>query len=395
MKILNITVIHVLFAFSSQLILNSLIAAQSPVPQGNTAVKIADGFEFVEGPVWLEGTGLLFSDIPANTVYVWSEEEGASSYLNPSGNSNGLALDAEGRLILAQHGHRQVSRIETSGTEMSLATHYNGMRLNSPNDLDIKSDGAIFFTDPPYGLSNPDAESETGFSGIYRLSPAGEVQLLDSTLYRPNGIAFSPDETKLYVSDSESRIIYVWDVVNDSLVTNKQQFASMDIPGYTDGMKVDDAGNVFSTGPVGIWVFSPSGVVLDTIPVPGQTSNCAWGPDKKMLYITSGDAVYVLSLEESQPLGNTDINNQSETFNNYPNPFKEVTNISFQLNKPSHVYIDIYNFQGENLKCLINDDYLSGTHLVTWQPQEMKSGIYLIKYSAANVTYINKCLFVR
>lgn len=267
------------------------IYCQSPVPQDSELEKIADGFQFVEGPVWMDGVGLLFSDIPANIVYQWTDDSGTSEYLNPSGNSNGLALDSQNRLLLAQHGNRRLARIDTNGTETALATHYDGKKLNSPNDIAVKSDGSIFFTDPPYGIS-PDQE-ELGFYGIYRLSPSGSLQLLDNSLQRPNGIAFSPDETRIYVGDSEANTIYVWNVTDDTLITDKQQFAYMDGPGGTDGMKVDEEGNLFSTGPFGVWVYAPDGTVLDTIIVPGQTTNCNWGDDdRKTLYITSGSAVY-------------------------------------------------------------------------------------------------------
>ncbi|MCK5078094.1 MAG: SMP-30/gluconolactonase/LRE family protein [Calditrichia bacterium] len=253
--------------------------------------KIAEGFQFVEGPVWVDGIGLLFSDIPANTIYKWTPDSGVTIFLKPSGNSNGLTLDRNNHLLLAQHGNRQLVRLEKDGTQAALVTHYKGKPLNSPNDIAVKSDGAIFFTDPPYGIS-PEQE-EIGFYGIYRLSPAGQLQLLDKSLRRPNGITFSPDESRLYVGDSEGRTIYVWDVENDSSITNKRQFVFMDAKGYTDGMKVDEKGNLFSTGPFGVWVYTPDGTVLDTILVPGQTTNCNWGDvDGKTLYITSGNAVY-------------------------------------------------------------------------------------------------------
>ena len=280
------------------LILPLFIFCQSPVPRDAEPEKIADGFRFVEGPVWVDGTGLLFSDIPANIVYRWSPESGIEVYLNPSGNSNGLALDAENRLLLAQHGKRRLARIETDGTETALATHYKGKRLNSPNDIAVKSDGSVFFTDPPYGIS-PEQE-ELGFYGIYRLSPSGSLQLLDNSMQRPNGIAFSPDETKLYVGDSKSNNIYVWDVTDDTLISNKHQFAHMEGPSSTDGMKVDKEGHLFSTGPFGVWVYAPDGTVLDTIKVPGQTTNCNWGDDDgRTLYITSGSAVYRIRIGES------------------------------------------------------------------------------------------------
>jgi len=214
--------------------------------------KIAEGFQFVEGPVWKDGEGLLFSDIPADRVYLWTEGSGTSIYLEPSGNSNGLAIDADGYLLLAQHGPRQVARLEESGTIVPIATHYNGDRLNSPNDLTLHSDGSVFFTDPPYGLNDQQGTPELSFNGIFRLNLQGEVQLLDSTLERPNGIAFSPDETKLYVTDSDARIVYEWDVIDDSTLSNKHQLAYFEPFGYADGMEVDPEGYLYVSGPIGI-----------------------------------------------------------------------------------------------------------------------------------------------
>ncbi|HEX9653661.1 MAG TPA: SMP-30/gluconolactonase/LRE family protein, partial [bacterium] len=252
-----------------------------------------------EGPVWSDELGLLFSDIPANTVYRWTPDSGVSVYLHPSGNSNGLTFDSQNRLLLAQHGNRRLARRDSLGNEISLAAHYNGKRLNSPNDIAIKSDGAIFFTDPPYGIS-PNQE-ELGFYGIYRLSPSGSLQLLDASLQRPNGIVFSPDEAILYVCDSDARDIYIWDVVGDSLLANKRLFAHMDPEGNADGMKVDAAGHLFATGPVGVWVYSPDGTMLNVIPVPGQTSNCGWGDaDRKTLYVTSGSGVYRIRIGDGK-----------------------------------------------------------------------------------------------
>lgn len=271
------------------------LSAQSPLSKESRLEKIADGFQFVEGPVWEEGTGLLFSDIPANTIYKWIPDVGTNQFLKPSGNSNGLAFDKQGRLLIAQHGNRQLVRLEKDGTQTVLASYYNGKRLNSPNDIAVKSDGSIFFTDPPYGI-NPEQE-ELGFYGIYRVSPDGNLTLLDKSLRRPNGITFSPDETKLYVTNSEDREIYIWDVENESLITNKKLFASMEPDGDADGMKTDSNGNLFATGPFGVWVYSPEGVLLDTIKVPGQTTNCNWGDeDRKTLYITSGSAVYRIKI---------------------------------------------------------------------------------------------------
>ena len=282
--------------FLVSLTLTFFSLAQSPVPKDAEPELIAAGFKFVEGPVWNDSLGLLFSDMHGNIAYRWMEEDSISEFINPSYNSNGLTFDLNGNLIVAQTGLRRVARLETDGTQTSLADNYDGKKLNSPNDLVVKSDGAIFFTDPPFNI--PDGEEqELSFSGIYRISSFGELQLLDSTLALPNGICFSKDETKLFVNDSKARIIYVWDVVNDSTIINKREFANITPKGYADGMKIDEDGNLFCAGPEGIWVFSPEGKLLDKVSLPINPTNCNWGDnDKKTLYITAVTSVYRIRL---------------------------------------------------------------------------------------------------
>jgi gluconolactonase len=264
----------------------------SSFPEDTTAIQLADGFEFLEGPLWIDDVGLIFSDIPADKIYLWTQKSGISVYLDPSGNSNGLTLDRERRLVLTQMGHRRVARRDADGSLTVLADNFGGRKLNSPNDLVVKSDGSVFFTDPPFNIPRGERQ-ELPFSGIFRIAPSGNLQLLDSTLALPNGICFSTDETKLYVNNSRERVIYVWDVIDDSTIANKRAFASVTPEGYLDGMKIDEEGNIYCTGPTGILVFAPNGELLRTIPVPGQTTNCAWGDaDRKSLYITSGGGLY-------------------------------------------------------------------------------------------------------
>lgn len=251
--------------------------------------KVAEGFQFTEGPVWKDGA-IFFSDIPANKIYRWNEKDGLSVYLEPSGNSNGLALDKDGNLLLAQHGKRRLAKINNDGKEISLADNFYGSKFNSPNDITVKSDGSIFFTDPPYGIE-PNQE-ELGYNGIYKLGKDGLIQLLDISLNRPNGIAFSPDEKLLYVTNSETKDIYVWDVA-DGKIINKRLFAKLEPNGGGDGLKVNSKGRLFVCGSFGIWIFESDGTLLDSFEVPGQTTNCAFGDeDGKSLYITSGNAVY-------------------------------------------------------------------------------------------------------
>jgi hypothetical protein len=169
-------------------------------------------------------------------VYAWTASAGAQAYVSPSGNSNGLALDSQGRLIITQTGLRRVARRESNGSQTSLASAYGGKKLNSPNDVVVKSDGSVWFTDPPLNIP-AGQKQELTFSGIFRISTSGALQLLDSSLAQPNGICFSPGEERLYVNNSAERVIYVWDVVQDTLIANRRQFASMNPAGYADGMK--------------------------------------------------------------------------------------------------------------------------------------------------------------
>ncbi|MFH1198103.1 MAG: SMP-30/gluconolactonase/LRE family protein [bacterium] len=359
--------------------------------------KIADGFQFVEGPVWKDGVGLLFSDIPANKVYRWTPETGAEIFLDPSGNSNGLALDVQGRLLLAQHGNRRVARLETDGSQTALATHYDGKKLNSPNDLAVKSDGAIYFTDPPYGINS--SQAELNFSGIFRISPTtGAVQLLDKSLYRPNGIALSPDETKLYVNDSEARKIYVWDIV-DSTITNKKLFAYMNPAGNADGMKVDTEGNLYSTGPLGVWIFKPDGTVIDTVLVSGQTTNCGWGDaDRKTLYITSGTAVYKIRFETTGfqiPGGSGNLLKDFKLFQNYPNPFNPSTTITFSLREERHVQLNVFDLLGKNIATLVDSTLTPGTKSYLWNANGINSGIYFCQLQAGEFSETGKMILLK
>jgi gluconolactonase len=261
--------------------------------------KVAGEFQFTEGPLWHPKGFLLFSDIPANTLYQWTANEKPKIFRRPSGNANGNTLDREGRLLTAEHSNRRVSRTEKNGTVVTLASQFQGKRLNSPNDLVVKSDGSIYFTDPPYGIKSE--QEELGFYGVYRLAPEGKLTLLVKDFVRPNGIAFSPDEKKLYVNDSEKGHIRVFDVKSGSTVENGQLFAELKDPsqkGVPDGMKVDQQGNVYSTGPGGIWVFSPSGNLLGIIEVPEVAANIAWGDeDYKTLYITASNSLYRIRLK--------------------------------------------------------------------------------------------------
>ncbi|HEX9615290.1 MAG TPA: SMP-30/gluconolactonase/LRE family protein, partial [Bacteroidota bacterium] len=248
-------------------------------------------------PVWNDGFGLLFSDIWPGKIYRWTPDSGVSLYLFPSDSSNGLTYDRQGRLILTQMAKRRLCRRESDGTIVPLVSSFRGKKLNSPNDLVVKSDGSIFFTDPDFNVPGGPANKELTIKGIYRLNTSGALQLLDSTFDKPNGICFSPDEKELYVNESPQGKIYVWDVVNDSTVANKRLFYSIPIPGHADGMKTDPGGNVYCTGPTGVWIISPQGVLLDKIATPVNPTNCTWGDaDRKTIYITARSTVFRMRL---------------------------------------------------------------------------------------------------
>ena len=286
------------------------------VPKGAKLEKLGDGYTWTEGPVWNRKENyLLFSDIPANAVIQWKAGAGMSLFLKPSGytgsapftgrepGSNGLTYDAAGHLVLCEHGDRRVARLERDGKKTTLADRYDGKRLNSPNDLAFKSNGDLYFTDPAYGLPKTfdDPQRELPFCGVYRLSKDGKVTLLTKDLKAPNGIAFSPDEKRLYVSDSAQGLWMVYDVKPDGMLAGGRVFFdakpwTQTRKGAPDGLKVDKRGNLFASGPEGIYVFAPDGTHLGTIETGVPTANCAWGDDGSTLYITANTAVYRIRL---------------------------------------------------------------------------------------------------
>lgn len=275
--------------------------------------KLADGFLLAEGPVWDKRGGyLLFSDVSANVIYKWEPARGIAPYLKASGysgaepfrgdhpGSNGLAFDAGGRLIICEHGDRRITRLEADGSRTVLVDRFQGRRFNSPNDLAFNAKGDLYFTDPPYGLAKAfeDPSRELAFSGVYRLSAAGELTLLTQEVAGANGIAFSPSGKHVYVSDTEGNEPgwVTFDVKDDGTLANGRRVLAtpswaQKSPGVRDGIKVDRAGNIFVTGPGGIHVFAPDATHLGSIKVHDAT-NLAWGGDGSMLYITTPKVLY-------------------------------------------------------------------------------------------------------
>jgi gluconolactonase len=253
----------------------------------------------VEGPVWDEGGHCLyFSDIPENTIYRYTDAGGAEVYRRPSYFSNGLTLDAMGRLIACEHQARRVTRGHGDEVEV-LAQRYRGDRLNSPNDVIVASDGSILFTDPPYGLREGlggPAERELDFCGVYRLAPGSdELTLLVDDFETPNGLALTMDERRLYVDDTVRGHIRVFDVNEDWRLSGGEIFAELtgNEPGAPDGMKLDVEDNIYCTGPGGVWIYTPDGVLLGRIRMPEVTANLNWGgEDGRSLYLTATTSLY-------------------------------------------------------------------------------------------------------
>jgi gluconolactonase len=292
------------------------------VTPGTKIEKLAGGFLFTEGPVWVPRTEdsdgyLLFSDPNNNVIYRWTPDGQLSIYRTKSGyagvdiaeygqpGSNGLTLDSQARLTVNQHGNRRVVRLERNGQLTVLADHYEGKRLNSPNDLVYKSDGALYFTDPPFGLPKffDDPRKELPYSGVFRVSPDGkQVQLLTTELKGPNGLAFSPDEKYFYVDnwDEKKKIIMRYEINSEGTLANGKVFFDMtSVPGEDalDGMKIDQKGNLYVSGPGGLWIVSPEGKHLGTIVGPEHPHNFAWGDDDgKTLYLCARTGLYRIRL---------------------------------------------------------------------------------------------------
>ncbi len=283
-------------------------ALDALIAPGTEVEKCAEGFNWSEGPTWFWDS-VVFSDVPENVIHQWKPgQKEATVFMKPSGmltpkpgfreqGSNGLKTDAEGRLLICQHGERRVARVEKDGTQTALADKFEGKRFNSPNDLAVRSNGDLYFTDPPYGLEggNQSPLKEMAWNGVYRLTPEGKVSLVIKDLTFPNGIGFSPDEKVLYVavSDGKAPRIMAYDVQADGSVANGRVFfdaaplRDRKLKGSCDGMKVDENGNLWATGPGGVLVIDPTGKHLGTILTNQATGNCCWGDDGSTLYVTA------------------------------------------------------------------------------------------------------------
>jgi gluconolactonase len=265
--------------------------------------QIATGFTFTEGPIWMPDGSLHFSDMPGDKRRRWHPEEGVTVLRDPSNKCNGMTLDNDGNLLVCEHVTSSVVRERPDGTRETLATHWGDKELNSPNDVIVARDGSIIFTDPTYGRMpgfGLEREQDLDFQGVYRLpADGGDLQLLVDDFAQPNGLCFTPDESQLYINDTVHAHIRIFDVGADHQLSNGRVFAEnigdgdLAKGGLVDGMKLDEHGNVYVTGPEGVWVFAPDGEHLGTIGVPESVGNVNWGDaDWQTLYIPSSTSVY-------------------------------------------------------------------------------------------------------
>lgn len=281
---------------------------------------LAEGFDWAEGPVWVDAGGyLLFTDVPQNVIWRWSEVEGLSEFMRPSGfdgedgshlrepGANGLVIEPSGTLLMCDHGNRSLSRVDLATREKTIVVdRFEGRRFNSPNDLVIHQSGAVYFTDPPYGLEGLNASpvKEMAHNGVYRLASDGAVTLIDDALSFPNGVALSPDHRTLYVavSDPEGPVVMAYDLGDDGRAVSSRLFfdaaslMGLDAPGLPDGLKVDARGRIFTTGPGGVLVLTPEGDLLGVIDTGRATANCAFGPDGASLFMTADDLLTRVAL---------------------------------------------------------------------------------------------------
>lgn len=295
----------------------------SIIPPNAVIEKIAEGLEWSEGPLWIDQYDMLLcSDVKKNRIYKWTEEKGLEIFLEPSGftgdstdsresGSNGLVLDPDGNLVMCQHGNRKIARMEAPLNAPqpkfhSIIDRYNGKRFNSPNDLIYDSKGNLYFTDPPFGLSEEminDPKKELPFQGIFKYDVKGNLKLMTDVVSRPNGLALSPDEKTMYIANTDENLAvwYAFKVIADTLVEPKIIHDATSLigkeVGFPDGVKVDKNGNIFTAGPGGIWIFAPEGDLLGKIKPGEWASNCNFNKDCSVLYITADDFLFRVQLK--------------------------------------------------------------------------------------------------
>jgi gluconolactonase len=382
------------------------------VPQGAQVEHLAGDFDFAEGPLWHPDGFLLCSDIDGDRIFKIDPYFGMKEvYLSPSGGANGLAFDRQKNLIMCRAGERDLARLESDGSITVLASLYNGKRFNSPNDLVVRSDGTIFFTDP-YTSRSP-SPRELDFDGIYCLTPGGELKLLETSVSAPNGICLSPDENKLYVNETLNLGIYIFDIESDLSLTNKRIFAQIGMLYYLDGMKVDENGLLFTMAGFneGVYIFSPDGHFIDLIDVPGPSTNLNWGgTDNQTLFITTRNDVYKIRLNTKGFVPDTTSSTVKhkhlqlpynfKLLPNYPNPFNPTTTISYALPASAHIRLTIYDQLGRHVKTLVDAQQAAGHFQTTWNGLDEKgvpvaAGMYFCQMKTQNFKKVIKLALVK
>ena len=370
---------------------NCSLYSQSSIFQPSTFTQIATGFGFTEGPVWSStDSSLYFSDITGNTIYKWNEIDGAVPFITPSGNSNGIVIK-NGNLIIAQHGSRQIARVENKGIITPLVGYYNGLRLNSPNDLAVRSDGKIYFTDPPYGITPP--LEELGFNGVFYYDEASDtLVLITDSIDKPNGLAFSPDESILYINDSYGKKVFAYTMRPDGTCQSVRVFASL--TDEVDGIKTDAVGNVYVAAAFnGIKVFNSSGSRIDSIAVPEKTTNLNWGGnDGKTLFITSGTSVYSVRLSIAAAVESSELEVMSAV-KVFPNPFTDNITICLENSTDRITSFTISDCRRRIIWEAKDIDYNTAQNsLQVKLSSSINSGMYFLKITTVGKTIEKKLI---
>jgi gluconolactonase len=374
----------------------------SPIPDGAQLEFLTGGIEFGEGPLWHPDGFLLFTDVLADRVMKFDPETRVKQvHLNPSGGANGLGFDADLNLIMCRRDERDMARLEFDGSVTTLASGYDGIEFNGPNDLTVRSDGTIFFTDP-------NASGAPGrIDGVYSLTPGGAVHRLDSTLNYSNGITLSPNEERLFVNAANSKIIYLYDIESDSSLSNKRVFAHVSDARYLDGMKVDENGLLYVAGGGGVWIYSPEGALLDKLEISGTTTNLNFGDaDHQRLYITEKNTVHRIELDTRGPATSASDANELPvadeplTLRSYPNPFTLSTTVSYRLPQSGDVVLTIFNQLGQAIRILEPAYQPAGEHRVSWDGRDrygnqVASGVYFYRLSSGSLVQTRTMLLIQ
>ena len=356
----------------------------SPIPDGavvtfRTRYAVAYG----EGPLWHPDGFLLFADKGNSRIMKFDPQNPVRDvYLDPSGETSGLAFDKDLNLIMCRQANRDLARLGSDGNITILASEYQGVQLNEPNDLTIRSNGTVFFTDPNFeGIQG-------AIEGVYSLTLDGKIHRLESTIVFPNGVTLSPDEQTLYVVETWTRLVYAYDIENDSTLSNRRELARIPEARYLDGIEVDEDGLIYVAGGGGFWILTPDGVLVDKMRMPGNTTNLAWGDaDYQTLYLTKSTGVSSIRLNATgyvvTDVESDEIPKPFELGQNYPNPFNPTTVIPFEVVSPSPIRIDVFDALGRHVATLLDEALAAGSHRLQFDASDLPSGTYFYTLEAS------------